>query len=101
MIKSIAAVAGICLFTMGQSCVSMPQVQAGLKSSCETGTRFYGYFQAAATTGAVKQSLVDKVGDAWEILTPICEDPASATDADIVMAAAQVLILTKAWRDAA
>lgn len=77
-----------------------PETQNVLAKTCVTGQTFYGYIVAAATTEAIPAKLKAQADQAYAILHDLCEKGSSATQTDIVLAGAQVYVLTKAWRDA-
>lgn len=77
-----------------------PEAQNVLAKTCVTGQTFYGYIVAAATTEAVPEKVKVQADQAYAILHQLCEKGAAATQTDIVLAGAQVYVLTKAWRDA-
>lgn len=106
MLKTaIRAIALACLFVtvaISAGCTSAmtPEQQNVLAATCTSGQTFYGYIQAAATTEAVPASIMSKANDAYRILKPLCDKGSAATQTDIVLAGAQVYVLTKAWKDA-
>lgn len=102
MIRNVlAAIACACLLAVtGCTSVMTPEQQNVLAATCTSGQTFYGYIQAAASTEAVPASIVSKANDAYRILKPLCDKGSAATQTDIVLAGAQVYVLTKAWKDA-
>lgn len=77
-----------------------PETYIALAKTCETGSTMYAYIKAASTTGAVRPVVEARADQAYAILKPLCDKGAAATQTDIVLAGAQVYVLTKAWRDA-
>jgi hypothetical protein len=102
MIKRFLLVAAaVCLLVVtGCTGTLSPGMQAGLAKTCQSGTTFYGFVEAAATTEAVKPSILNTSRQAYGILKPLCDKGPDATQTDIVLAAAQAYVLAKAWKDA-
>jgi hypothetical protein len=102
MIKRfLLAIAGVCLLVAtGCTNTLTPEHQSVLAKTCTTGQTFYGYIKAAATTEAVPANVERIADNAYSVLKPLCDKGSSATQTDIVLAGAQVYVLTKAWRDA-
>jgi hypothetical protein len=71
-----------------------------LAASCENGEVIYSNIVALSTVGTLKFDLKAKADGLYAALKPICDKGAAATQADIVLAGAQVYALTKVWRDA-
>lgn len=69
-----------------------------VRSTCVTGERLYANFVALQATEVVEARFAKRINDAWAIIGPICAKPV-VTETDLVVAAAQVYIMTKAWRD--
>jgi hypothetical protein len=102
MIKRfLLAIAGVCLLVAtGCTGTLSPGMQAGLAKACQSGTTFYGFVEAAATTEAIKPAILTTARQAYGILKPLCDKGPEATQTDIVLAAAQAYVLAKAWKEA-
>ena len=95
--KSLLAICTLSLAIVG--CTTSQQSTEGIAKTCETGKTFYGYIITADSTGQLPVNLKSKADQSYAILIGICEKE-TVTEADIVLAAAQVYILTKSWKDA-
>ena len=102
MIKNVfMAVACVCLLAAAGCTNSLsPEHLSALAKTCTTGQTLYGYIKTAATTEAVPAKVEQIADQAYSVLKPLCDKGSSATQTDIVLAAAQVYVLTKAWKDA-
>ena len=83
-----------CTQTLGPEHVKL------LAASCETGQKTYVVITAGATAGFVKPVFKERADQIYVVLDGVCKKGSAATQADIVLAGAQVYALTKLWRDA-
>lgn len=103
MLKHIVAV--IAAASMLAGCQTAGDIDASIQKSavqlCAAATPLHEAFLTVAGTGALSQKTIDREARAWDILTPICADPAHATSATILVAGANAyIIISQALKEA-
>ena len=92
--KSLLAICTLSLLAAG--CTSDGEDAA---SSCQTGRTIYADIIEADTTGEIPDNVKSVADKAYKALNKVCEKE-TLTEADVVLAAYQVYILTKSKKDA-
>lgn len=92
--KSLLAICTLSLLAAG----CMPSSDTA-DSSCQTGRTIYADIIEADTTGEIPENVKAVADKAYAVLNRVCEKE-TLTEADIVLAAYQVYILTKSKKDA-
>ena len=76
-------------------------VQKSAVQLCAAATPLHESFLTVASTGAISQKTIDREAQAWDIIAPICADPAHATSTTILIAGANAyIVISQAVREA-
>lgn len=100
--RMLLIAASACLALAGCQTASIDEaIQRNLPQICSAATTAHDAFTAVAITGAVSASTVRREEAAWNALQPLCTNPAGATSASVLVAAAAAYAtITVALRDA-
>jgi hypothetical protein len=103
MLKHIVAL--IVAASMLAGCQTAGDLDASIQKSavqlCAAATPLHESFLTVASTGALSQKTIDREARAWDIITPICADPAHANSTTILVAGANAyIVISQAVREA-
>lgn len=98
---TIFMLAAAVLASLAMSACQTTSLQQTLAQTCSAGETAHLAFIAFAEAGAVSERTVEREAAAYAALAPLCDDPANATNTELIVRAASALaIITVALREA-